>query len=363
MIYIASPYSGDVVQNIGFAKQACQYCIEQGHTPLAPHLLYTQMLDDSNPAERETGLELGRHILERCDEMWVCGDRISLGMRAEIAEASRLGIPIRQITAELISGELKPAFVIWAKARLDSPLAGESGFLCENRKLLTFQTRDEAEFRIKDIRNLCLNHSPAADYECVEYPNPLASDRRMHLEMLRALDTVPAFTSDNFEIENRTYDNTGGGCMVATLEVYLPDLDKRVWVNCNDELVDICSADYVWNEDGSDSYERWEDVRLFIADFRQDRPDSTGPWFPIIQKALEYTIEQETARFGESCTFSLPILWLPASLREHAEPDYLNWLREQDKEISIAKDGRIVIDEAYLADSHAQAGAGSLEMR
>jgi hypothetical protein len=104
LVYIASPYAGDVDTNVEFARCASRYCIEQGHTPIAVHLLYPQILDDLDPGQRQTGLSLGRHILEKCDEMWVCGDIISPGMSAEITEAGKLGIPIRQVSAERIHG-------------------------------------------------------------------------------------------------------------------------------------------------------------------------------------------------------------------------------------------------------------------
>jgi hypothetical protein len=102
LIYVASPYAGDVEKNIAFAKRACRYVMEQGHAFFAPHLLYPQILDDTDPAERKTGLKLGLRILEICDELWVCGDRISTGMEAEIELAKQLGIPIRYVSEERI---------------------------------------------------------------------------------------------------------------------------------------------------------------------------------------------------------------------------------------------------------------------
>ena len=109
LIYIASPYAGDIEANIAFAKKACRYAIRQGHTPIAVHLLYPQMLDDSDPVEREVGLQLGHRVLEVCDELWCCSSRISSGMTREIAEAKRLGIPIRQIEEQEIQQENLPA--------------------------------------------------------------------------------------------------------------------------------------------------------------------------------------------------------------------------------------------------------------
>ena len=76
MIYICSPYAGNTEENIAFARQACGYAIRQGAVPLAPHLLYPQILNDSVPEERETGIRLGLEMLERCEELWICGDRI-----------------------------------------------------------------------------------------------------------------------------------------------------------------------------------------------------------------------------------------------------------------------------------------------
>ena len=52
LVYIASPYSGDVERNVAFAKAACRYAMNQGVTPIASHLLYPQMLDDGVPEER-----------------------------------------------------------------------------------------------------------------------------------------------------------------------------------------------------------------------------------------------------------------------------------------------------------------------
>ena len=94
-IYIASPYAGDITGNTQFAIACCRYAIGQGHTPIAPHLLYPQMLDDDIPEERALALKLGRHLLTACDEVWVCGDRISCGMAGEIEHAHAHGVLVR----------------------------------------------------------------------------------------------------------------------------------------------------------------------------------------------------------------------------------------------------------------------------
>ena len=97
LVYIASPYAGDVERNVAFAKAACRYAAAQGYTPVAVHLMYPQFLDDRVPKEREAGLKMGQRVLAACEEIWLCGERMSAGMKAEEAEAKRLGIPIRKV--------------------------------------------------------------------------------------------------------------------------------------------------------------------------------------------------------------------------------------------------------------------------
>ena len=93
IIYVASPYAGDIEKNTEYAKKACLDVMNQGHAFFCPHLLYPNILDENNPSERQLGLNMGLAMLKNCDELWCYGKRISTGMRAEIEEAKRLEIP------------------------------------------------------------------------------------------------------------------------------------------------------------------------------------------------------------------------------------------------------------------------------
>ncbi len=104
LVYICSPYAGDIESNIRFAKAACRYAMEQGCAPVAVHLLYPLLLNDAIPSEREIGIRMGLRVLASCEELWICGGHISSGMRCEIAEAKRLGIPIQNISTQQIQG-------------------------------------------------------------------------------------------------------------------------------------------------------------------------------------------------------------------------------------------------------------------
>ena len=104
-IYVASKYAGDVSNNVVKAIQYCRYVISKGFMPLASHLFYPQMLDDSVESERALGLSFGLELLRMCDEVWVFGE-ISSGMKAEIAEAKRIGKDvIRYIDADSFEKE------------------------------------------------------------------------------------------------------------------------------------------------------------------------------------------------------------------------------------------------------------------
>ncbi len=108
IVYIASPYAGDVEGNVAFAKAACRLAMEQGNTPVAAHLLYPQMLDDTVPEQRELGIRMGLRLLEACGELWLCGSRVSGGMQEELKAAWRHRIPVRRIPREMVAGFLQP---------------------------------------------------------------------------------------------------------------------------------------------------------------------------------------------------------------------------------------------------------------
>lgn len=101
IVYICSPYAGDVENNTAAARRYSRFAVEKGCIPIAPHLLFTQFLDDGNPKERELGLFFGNAILSKCAEMWVFGSRISEGMEAEIKRATWKGHKVRYFTEDL----------------------------------------------------------------------------------------------------------------------------------------------------------------------------------------------------------------------------------------------------------------------
>ena len=104
LVYICSPYAGDIRGNVQKAIMYCRFAIENGFMPIASHLLYPRILDDSSPKERELGLTFGLKLMRLCSQVWVFTDSedgISAGMKAEIAEARKHGMRIRYFTTDL----------------------------------------------------------------------------------------------------------------------------------------------------------------------------------------------------------------------------------------------------------------------
>ena len=49
IVYICSPYAGDIESNTTAARRYCRFAVESGYIPIAPHLLFPQFLNDSDP--------------------------------------------------------------------------------------------------------------------------------------------------------------------------------------------------------------------------------------------------------------------------------------------------------------------------
>lgn len=98
LVYICSPFSGDIFGNIEKARKYSRYAVEVGMIPLAPHLLFPQFMDDEE--ERDLALFMDMVLLTKCEQLWVFGPVISEGMKAEIAKAERKQMTIRYFSEE-----------------------------------------------------------------------------------------------------------------------------------------------------------------------------------------------------------------------------------------------------------------------
>ena len=70
IVYVCSPFSGDIAGNIANARKYSRFAVEQGYIPIAPHLLFPQFLNDNDLTERadeplQRGLGVRRNRISR----------------------------------------------------------------------------------------------------------------------------------------------------------------------------------------------------------------------------------------------------------------------------------------------------------
>ena len=98
-VYIISRYRAKNERRIEFHKEVARYfcrkIIDEGNVPVAPHIYYTQFLDDYYPDDRQIGVELAIQDLRSSDKflLVMIDGVISEGMANELEEVSRLGLP------------------------------------------------------------------------------------------------------------------------------------------------------------------------------------------------------------------------------------------------------------------------------
>ena len=98
IVYICSPYAGDIEKNVKAAQGYSRFAVDKGFIPVAPHLLFPQFLNDADPDERELGLFFGNALMSKCAEVWVFGSTISAGMETEIKRAKWKDYRLRYFT-------------------------------------------------------------------------------------------------------------------------------------------------------------------------------------------------------------------------------------------------------------------------
>ena len=82
IVYLCNSGTGDT-------EQYCRFALAQGQIPLSPLSLMAAVQDE------ELKTHISSVLLGKCDELWVFGDTITAGMKAEIDIAKRRKQQIR----------------------------------------------------------------------------------------------------------------------------------------------------------------------------------------------------------------------------------------------------------------------------
>lgn len=98
MVYICSPYAGDVESNIEKARSYSRFAVDSGYMPIAPHLLFPQFMSEKD--ERDDAMHMNIVLLGKCEQVWVFGSELTVGMDYELAKAKLWGKHIRYFNTD-----------------------------------------------------------------------------------------------------------------------------------------------------------------------------------------------------------------------------------------------------------------------
>ncbi len=108
--YVCSPFAGTKKANTKKARDYPRTVFDYGYTPIAPHLLFPQFLDDDIPEERSEAMRMNNVLIRKAHIMFVCGDDISEGMKSEMIYAKSIGLTVVPLDGIIrIEGYLKGA--------------------------------------------------------------------------------------------------------------------------------------------------------------------------------------------------------------------------------------------------------------
>lgn len=98
-VYICSPFLANSEKIMEKHRQNalvyCRFAYEQGCNPFAPHTIYPEFMDEYSKEERAEGLKMALEWMWAMQELWVFGDRITMGMKEEIKIAKLMDMKIR----------------------------------------------------------------------------------------------------------------------------------------------------------------------------------------------------------------------------------------------------------------------------
>lgn len=127
IVLLESPFRGDRATHLAYARAALRHSIASGETPLASHLLHTQVLDDNNDTHRAAGIALGLNMLRVADGMALYVDYgESEGMVAAAKAAEEAGV---RVTRRIIGKVGNPKWVAHCHKTGSGSLVGDEGGL------------------------------------------------------------------------------------------------------------------------------------------------------------------------------------------------------------------------------------------
>lgn len=165
--------------------------------------------------------------------------------------------------------------------------------------------------------------------------------------------------TENYQIINSEYLNTGGNCMVHISTVYFKPLKQTQYVYINEEWLVVASYDYIRNElpDGMDC----EDFMMHSIElqyFTHEPSFDTHHMFELPEEVTELLFDCYLLFIRAYCkhtrdNYVCRLDALPNELYDQVTREYSHWLAE--KELDPVTDGyRIILHPEYTASIEAE---------
>ena len=120
----------------------------------------------------------------------------------------------------------------------------------------------------------------------------------------------------NYQVQSHDYTNTGGGCMVSTFQVWLPDENKTLFVHVNEYDVTLATCDYI-------NYDIDYDERMQIENISIEELDKTNQYFELYRYCVLEYIKRNCKRYDYKVHLTYDML--PNNLQQELTAEYLKW--------------------------------------
>lgn len=124
-----------------------------------------------------------------------------------------------------------------------------------------------------------------------------------------------------FKIISHTYENTGGNTMVSYFQVWLPEENRTIFVNANEEGATFATVDFYHGE-----IEDYFDT--IICDFITDDPDVNHKYFEIFRRCINEYFKHDCKRFDYMACLQYELL--SDELKQKVTPEYKKWIGDGD---------------------------------
>lgn len=221
LVYIAAPLGdgADRPKNLERAAKWVAWAAEQGVAPVCTWVVLASQWDE---ARREEGLAIDCALIERCNEVWACGPRVSPGMHVELSHAKKLNIPVHLlVNPEFKEGppQIKSTFEVLV--RQSSPPMVDGRVVAHMKRMAGHHHIPYDDFlKLSLVQTIALemeNPTPKPTLATpAHYPPGMGEEsRRLHREYKKLVDAQLRGVKNSAEVTKLTDECAAKGVILV----------------------------------------------------------------------------------------------------------------------------------------------------